>query len=94
MYPCKIVMKKRVLLKYSQTYNLFVFLFNSTEVKTETLTVFCVLIPVLVDTWPDFGLVRVRPYIENQNGGHYTNKVATIIGHAIFIIFYTQVRRT
>ena len=54
-----------MLIKYSQNYNLFVFVFNSTEVETETLTIFCVMIPLLVDTWPDFGLFRVvRPYIQ------------------------------
>ena len=38
--------------------------FNSTEVRTETLTIFCVMIPLLVYTWPDFGIFRVvRPYI-------------------------------
>ena len=53
-----------MLIKYSQNYNLFVFVFNSTEVRTETLTIFCVMIPLLVDTWPDFGLFRVvRPYM-------------------------------
>ena len=53
-----------MLIKYSQNYNLFVFVFNSTEVRTETLTKFCVMSPLLVDTWPDFGLFRVaRPYI-------------------------------
>ena len=53
-----------MLIKYSQNYNLFVFVFNSTEVRTETLTIFCVMIPLLVDTWPDFGLSRVvRPYM-------------------------------
>ena len=41
---------------------MFVFVFNSTEVRTETLTKFCVMSPLLVDTWPDFGLFRVvRP---------------------------------
>ena len=51
-----------MLIKYSQNYNLFVFVINSTEVRTETLTIFCVMIPLLVDTWPDFGLFRVvRP---------------------------------
>ena len=51
-----------MLIKYSQNYNLFVFVFNSTKVRTETLTIFCVMIPLLVDTWPDFGLFRVvRP---------------------------------
>ena len=56
--------EQRVLIKYSQNYNLFVFVFNSTEVRTETLTIFCVMIPLLVDTWPDFGLFRVvRPYM-------------------------------
>ena len=50
--------------KYSQNYNLFVFVFNSTEVRTETLAIFCVMIPLLVDTWPDFGFFRVvRPYM-------------------------------
>ena len=53
-----------MLIKYSQNYNLFVFVFKSTEVRTETLTIFCVMIPLLVDTWPDFGLFRVvRPYM-------------------------------
>ena len=57
--------EQRVLIKYSQNYNLFVFVFNSTEVRTETLTIFCVMIPLLVDTWPDFGLFRVvRPYMK------------------------------
>ena len=56
-----------MLIKYSQNYNLFVFVFNSTEVRTETLTIFCVMILLLVDTWPDFGLFRVvRPY-NNEN---------------------------
>ena len=54
-----------MLIKYSQNYNLFVFVFNSTEVRTETLTIFCVMIPLLAETWPDFGLFRVvvRPYM-------------------------------
>ena len=53
-----------MLIKYSQNYNLFVFVFNSTEVRTETLTIFCVMIPLLADTWPDFGLFRVvRTYM-------------------------------
>ena len=53
-----------MLIKYSQNYNLFVFVFNSTEVRTETLPIFCVMIPLLADTWPDFGLFRVvRPYM-------------------------------
>ena len=52
------------LLNIHKNYNLFVFVFNSTEVRTETLTIFCVMIPLLVDTWPDFGLFRVvRPYM-------------------------------
>ena len=56
-----------MLIKYSQNENLFVFVFNSTEVRTETLTIFCVMLPLLVDTWPDFGLFSmfrvVRPYM-------------------------------
>ena len=57
--------------KYSQNCNLFVFFFNSTEVKTETLTVFCVMIPLLVDTWSDLGLFRVvRPYMGKINKIH------------------------
>ena len=67
LYPCEIIMnqlyptrrEQRVLLKYSQHYNLFVFVFNSTEVRTETLTIFCVMILLLVDILPDFGLFRV-----------------------------------
>ena len=42
---------------------LYIFL-NSTEVRTEALKIFCVMIHLLVDTWPDFALFRVvRPYI-------------------------------
>ena len=42
---------------------LYMFL-NSTEVRTEALKIFCVMIHLLVDTWPDFALFRVvRPYI-------------------------------
>ena len=52
--------EQRVLIKYSQNYHLFIFVFNSTEVRTETLTILCVLIPLLVDTWPEFGLFRVK----------------------------------
>ena len=53
-----------MLIKYSQNYNLFVFVFNSTEVRTGTLAIFCVMIPLLVDTWPHLGLFRVvRPYM-------------------------------
>ena len=48
-----------MLIKYSKNYSLFVFFLNSTEVRTETLKIFCVMIPLFVDTWPDFGLVRV-----------------------------------
>ena len=45
-----------MVIKYSQNYNLFVFVFNSTEPRTETLIIFCVMILLSVDTWPDFGL--------------------------------------
>ena len=49
--------------KYSQKYSLFIYFFNSTEVRTEALEICCVMIPLLVDTWPDFALFRVvRPY--------------------------------
>ena len=42
---------------------LYIFL-NSPEVRTEALKIFCVMIHLLVDTWPDFALFRVvRPYI-------------------------------
>ena len=41
------------------------FFFNSTEVETAALKIFCVMIPSLVYTCRDFGLFRVvRPYIE------------------------------
>ena len=33
---------------------LYIF-FNSTEVRTEAFKIFCVMIPLLVDTWPDLG---------------------------------------
>ena len=43
---------------------LYIF-FNSTEVRTEALKIFCVKIPLLVDTWPDFALFMVvRPYVD------------------------------
>ena len=43
------------------------YLFLIQQVRTETLTIFCVMIPLLVDTWPDFGLFRVvRPYSPRQ----------------------------
>ena len=62
--------------KYSQNYNLFVFVFNSTEVRTETLTIFCVMIPLLVDTWPDFGLFRVvRPYKDISEKKYYNIQI-------------------
>ena len=55
-----------MLIEYAKKYNLFVFVFNSTEVRTETLTIFCVMISLLVDTLPDFGLLRVvRPYVNS-----------------------------
>ena len=48
--------------KYSQNYNLFIYIFNLTEVRTEALEIFYVMIPLVVDTWPDFALFRVvRP---------------------------------
>ena len=51
-------------IKYSHNYSLFIYFFNSTEVRAEALKIFCVMIPLLVDTWPDFALFRVvRPYI-------------------------------
>ena len=54
-------------IKYSQKYSLFIYFFNSTEVRTEALKIFCVMIPLLVDTWPDFALFRVvRPYCSTQ----------------------------
>ena len=50
---------------YPQKYNLFVFVFKSTDVETAALKIFCVMNPSLVYTWRDFGLFRVvRPYIE------------------------------
>ena len=56
--------RHHVLNKYSQKYNFFVFVFNSTEVETATLKIFCVIIPSLVYTCRDFGLFRVvRPYL-------------------------------
>ena len=65
-----------MLIKYSQNYNLFVFVFNSTEVRTETLTIFCVMIPLLVDTWPDFGLFRVvRPYKDINEKKYYNIQI-------------------
>ena len=51
-------------IKYSQNYSLFIYFLNSTEVRREALKIFCVMIHLLVDTWPDFALFRVvRPYI-------------------------------
>ena len=42
---------------------LYIFL-NSKGVRREALKIFCVMIHLLVDTWPDFALFRVvRPYI-------------------------------
>ena len=56
--------RHHVLIKYSQKYNFFVFVFNLTEVETAALKIFCVMIPSLVYTCRDFGLFRVvRPYI-------------------------------
>ena len=50
-------------IKYSQNYSVFIYFFKSTEVRTEALKIFCVMIPLLVDTWPDFALFRVvGPY--------------------------------
>ena len=55
--------RDHVLIKYSQKYNFFVFVFNLTEVETAALKIFCVMIPSLVYTCCDFGLFRVvRPY--------------------------------
>ena len=45
--------------KYSQNYNLCIYFFNSTEVRTEAIKIVCAMIPLLVDTWPDFALFRV-----------------------------------
>ena len=56
--------RHHVLIKYSQKYNFFVFVFNLTEVETAALKIFCVMIPSLVYTCRDFGLFRVvRPYV-------------------------------
>ena len=53
-----------MLIKYSQNYSLFIYFFKSAEVRTEALKIFCVMIPLLVDTWPDFALFRVvRPHV-------------------------------
>ena len=47
---------------YSQNYTFFLFYFVSLEVETAALKIFCVMIPSLVDTSPDFGVFRVvRP---------------------------------
>ena len=52
-----------MLIKYSQKYNFFVFVSNTTEVETAALKIFCVMIPSLVYTCRDFGLFRVvRPH--------------------------------
>ena len=49
--------------KYSQEYNFFVFVLNSTEVETAALKIFCLMIPSLEYTCRDFGLFRVvRPH--------------------------------
>ena len=49
-------------IKYSQNHSLFMNFFTSTQVRTEAFKIFCVMIPLLVDTWPDFALFRVvRP---------------------------------
>ena len=51
-------------IKYSENYSLFIYFFNSTEVRTEALKIFCAMIPLLVDTWSDFASFRVvRPYM-------------------------------
>ena len=56
--------RHHVLIKYSLKYNFFVFVFNSTEVETAALKIFCVMIPSLVYTCRDFGLFRVvRTYL-------------------------------
>ena len=53
-----------MLIKYSQNYSLFIYFFNS---RTEALKIFCVVIPLLLDTWPDFALFHVfrvmRPHV-------------------------------
>ena len=46
--------RHHVLIKYLQKYNFFVFVFNSTEVETAILKIFCVMIPSLVYTCRDF----------------------------------------
>ena len=49
--------------KYSQNYNFSVFYFVSLEAGTAELVIMCVMIPSLVDTSLNFGLLRVvRPY--------------------------------
>ena len=50
--------------KYAQNYSLFIYFFNSTEVRTEALEIFCVMIPLLVDTWPVFALFCYLPHIQ------------------------------
>ena len=55
--------RKRVLIKYSQNYDFYIFYFVPLEVGTAALKIFCLVIPSLVDTSLDFGLFRgVRPY--------------------------------
>ena len=55
-------MRHRVLIKYPRKYNFFVFVFNSMEVETAALKLFCVMIPSSVYTCRDLGLFRVvRP---------------------------------
>ena len=91
--------EQRVLIKYSQNYNLFVFVFNSTEVRAETLTIFCVMIPLLVDTWPDFGLcfhrVTSLRFTEWSMGeGVLYNFIFTEWRHCVSQIFFTKFSRS
>ena len=65
---CKKVTIVQIRLKFIPSFkdqtNFFLFVFNSTEVETATLEIFCVMIPSLVYTCCDFDLFRVvRPYV-------------------------------
>ena len=69
-----------MLIKYSQNYNLFVFVFNSTEVGIAASKIFCVMIPSLVYTCCDIGLFRVvKPCHDEtravQGGGGLSQEV-------------------
>ena len=74
--------------------------FNSTEIRTEKIAIFCVMISLLVDTWPDCNLFRVvRPYITQNseqfikhlvkdNKGYMIKKNCIYMMKAQYILFY------